>query len=110
MTEQTPADRLTVADLANLPPVIDVPTAGRLLGISRTGAYQLAAVDDLPVPVIRVGHSLKVPTAPLLALLGITPQPAADPDSGPADRTPELGRADTDPGATAGPGAPDTGE
>jgi hypothetical protein len=109
MTELTSANRLTVADLSNLPPVIDVPTAGRLLGISRTGAYQLAAEDGLPVPVIRVGHSLKVPTAPLLALLGITPQPAADPDSGPADRDPDPVGADTDPAVPAGPGEPDAG-
>jgi predicted DNA-binding transcriptional regulator AlpA len=64
---------LTAHEIAALPPALDLATAGRLLGISRATAYRLAATGDLPVPVIPVGRSLKVPTAPLLALLGLTP-------------------------------------
>lgn len=63
----------TAAELASLPPMPDVPTTAWLLGISRTSAYQLAAADALPVPVIRIGRSLRIPTAPLLALLGHAP-------------------------------------
>jgi len=60
-----------------LPPILDIVTAGRLLGIGRTTAYQLARNDNFPVPVLRIGASYKVPTAPLLALLGIeAPAPA----------------------------------
>jgi len=70
--------RLTLADIEDLPVMLDVPTAGRLLGISRATAYRLAATDDLPVPVVPVGRSLRVPAAPLLALLGVTPAPATD--------------------------------
>jgi hypothetical protein len=58
-------------DPRSLPPALDIVTAGRLLGIGRTTAYQLARHDRFPVPVLRIGGGYKVPTAPLLALLGI---------------------------------------
>jgi len=54
-----------------LPPVLDLPTAARLLGIGRTAAYQLVKQDQWPTPVIRIGRLIRVPTAPLLAILGI---------------------------------------
>ncbi len=54
-----------------LPPVLDLPTAARLLGIGRTVAYQLVKSNEWPTPVIHVGRLVRVPTAPLLALLGI---------------------------------------
>lgn len=34
--------------LAGLPPLIPVPTAARVLGISRSAAYRYAAAGDLP--------------------------------------------------------------
>jgi predicted DNA-binding transcriptional regulator AlpA len=55
-----------------LPPVLDLPTAARLLGVGRTAAYQLVREDQWPTPVIRVGKLIRVPTAPLLELLGIS--------------------------------------
>lgn len=58
-------------DPRSLPPTLDIVTAGRMLGIGRTTAYQLARYDQFPVPVLRIGGSCRVPTAPLLALLGI---------------------------------------
>ena len=61
----------SLADLASLPPVLDIVAAGRLLGIGRTTAYQLARHGHFPVPVLHVGGGYKVPTAPLLALLGV---------------------------------------
>ena len=64
-------------DIRDLPPMLDLPTAAALLGISRATVYRLAAKDDLPVPVVPVGRSLRVPTGPLLALLGLTPGPGA---------------------------------
>ena len=54
-----------------LPPVLDIVTAGRLLGIGRTTAYQLARNGQFPVPVLRIGGGYRVPTAPLLTVLGI---------------------------------------
>ena len=58
-------------DTRTLPPTLDIVTAGRLLGIGRTTAYQLARHGQFPVPVLRIGGGYRVPTAPLLALLGI---------------------------------------
>jgi hypothetical protein len=57
------------AELLELPVVIDLVTAGRALGIGRTRAFELAQRGDFPVPVLRVGATWRVPTAPLLALL-----------------------------------------
>lgn len=62
-------------DLDNLPPTVDLPTAARILGISRSAAYELARGDGWPTPILRLGRNLRVPTAPLLALLGV-PRPA----------------------------------
>jgi hypothetical protein len=54
---------------------VSVEQAARLEGIGRTLAYRLAAADQLPVPVLRIGRSLRIPVVPLLALLGLTRQP-----------------------------------
>lgn len=61
-------------DLTSLPPVLDVPTAGRLLGLGRSAAYDLVLSGQWPTPVLRLGRRYRIPTAPLLALLGIGPQ------------------------------------
>lgn len=50
-------------------PTVSVEEAGRLLGISRGHAYAMAAAGELPT--IRLGRRLLVPTARLLALLGV---------------------------------------
>lgn len=67
-----------VRALAEEVTVTNVETAARAIGISRTYAYELVARGEFPVPVIRVGrregsrrHRVVVPTAGLLALLGI---------------------------------------
>ncbi|WP_228562321.1 helix-turn-helix domain-containing protein [Catenulispora rubra] len=54
-----------------LPAVLDIPSAGRLLGIGRFRAYRLAAAGEFPCRVLRVGCGWKVPTADLLAVLGL---------------------------------------
>ena len=51
---------------------VSVLEAGALLGVSRATAYTLIREQRFPVPVLRVGHKLRVPRAPLLRLLGIT--------------------------------------
>lgn len=66
MTRPTPP-----TDPRSLPPTLDIVTAGRMLGIGRTTAYQLARYGQFPVPLLRIGGGYRVPTAPLLALLGI---------------------------------------
>ncbi len=52
-------------------PTLSVIEAGTLLGISRGTAYSLIREQRFPVTVLRVGHQLRVPRAPLLKLLGI---------------------------------------
>jgi predicted DNA-binding transcriptional regulator AlpA len=57
-------------ELRELPAVVDLPTAARVLGIGRTVAYRLVRSGQWPTPVLRVGRLLRVPTAPLLELVG----------------------------------------
>ena len=86
---------LTVSDALDLPPMIDLVTAARYLGIGRTTAYTLAAKGTLPVPVVRIGTALRVPTTPLLKILGITAPDIADtaPEPGGADPAAARGSA-----------------
>ena len=58
--------------LGELPPLVDVPTAAHVLGIGRSLAYELVRTDAWPTTVLRVGKLIKIPTAPLLHLLGET--------------------------------------
>jgi len=67
------APALTRDELDRLPPVIDLATAGRALGIGRTKAYELARTGEFPCRVLRVGTSYRVPTASLRKLLGLAP-------------------------------------
>lgn len=39
---------------------INIESVGKMLGISRTAAYQLARLDQLPVPVIHLGKRMVV--------------------------------------------------
>lgn len=57
----------------DLPPVLDLLTAAAFLGIGRTAAYQLVRAGQWPTPVVRLGRLIKIPTAPLLELLGLPP-------------------------------------
>ncbi|MFI5495279.1 hypothetical protein [Actinoplanes sp. NPDC051859] len=54
-----------------LPVTVDVPTAGRCFGLGRNASYELARRDALPVPVLKLGRSLRVTRASLLAALGM---------------------------------------
>ncbi len=60
-------------DLGKLPPTVDIVTAARILGVGRTVAYELVREGSWPTPVLHVGRKIRVPTAPLLVLLGVTP-------------------------------------
>jgi hypothetical protein len=62
---------VTFAEVADLPVMVDLLTAGRMLGIGRTTAYRLAQAGEFPCPVVRVGGVYKVPTVGLLRLLGL---------------------------------------
>ncbi len=63
----------TVEEVAALPVVIDLVTAGRVLGMGRTTAYEAVHRGDFPVPVLRIGRRYRVVTAHLRAVLGLTP-------------------------------------
>lgn len=68
MTKTDPITSERLAELLRMP-VITVPEAGLILGISRTTAFEAARRGE--IPTIRVGRSLKVPTAKLRAILGM---------------------------------------
>jgi predicted DNA-binding transcriptional regulator AlpA len=56
---------------------VDVPTAAAALGLSRNSAYELIRCGGWPTPVFRLGRLIRIPTAPLLELLGLgPPEPA----------------------------------
>ena len=61
--------------LAELPPVLDVPTAAKVLGIGRSLAYDLVRRGEWPTQVLRIGKLIKIPTEPLVRLLGATTTP-----------------------------------
>jgi hypothetical protein len=70
---------LSEKELLALPPVVDVETAASALGLGRSAAYALVRTGRWPTPVLRLGKRIKIPTAPLLELIGVvtpTAQPA----------------------------------
>ena len=60
---------MTHEELLALPPVLDVPTAGQVLGVGRSLAYELVRTGAWPTTVLRIGKLIKIPSAPLLRLL-----------------------------------------
>ena len=62
---------MTLAELLALPLMVDVSTAARALGLSRSTAYELARRGEFPCRVLHVGSCYRVPTAELLRVLGI---------------------------------------
>ena len=64
--------QLTEEDILALPTVVDVPTAAAVLGIGRTAAYELIRTNRWPTRVLRMGKLIRIPTAPLLALVGVS--------------------------------------
>ncbi len=62
---------MTLAELLALPLMVDVGTAARALGLSRSTGYELARHDEFPCRLLHGGSSYRVPTAELLGVLGI---------------------------------------
>ena len=58
-------------EVGALPVVLDAVTAGRMLGLGRTTTYRLLRQGTFPVPVHRAGKVWVVPTAGVLAHLGL---------------------------------------
>ena len=75
----------TLSEIGDLPITLDIVTAGRMLGIGRTTALRLARAEQFPCRVLRIGIQWRVPTADLLAVLGLPADPdppTPDDDSG----------------------------
>ena len=68
---------LTADEVRALPAVVDLVTAARVLGLGRSAAYELVRLGTWPTPVLRLGRLIKVPSAPLVELVGLagTPRP-----------------------------------
>lgn len=68
------AARAAFTDVSALPSddrlVVSVAEAGRLLGVSRAFAYELAARGELPT--IHLGRRILVPKVALLAMVGLS--------------------------------------
>jgi predicted DNA-binding transcriptional regulator AlpA len=64
--------QMTVEQAQKLPPVVDVPTAAAILGIGRTAAYELIRIGQWPTPILRLGRLIRVPSAHLLDLVGVS--------------------------------------
>lgn len=52
-------------------PTLSLDEARKPLDIGKSLAYELVARGEFPVPIIRCGKLIRVPTAPLLELLGL---------------------------------------
>jgi predicted DNA-binding transcriptional regulator AlpA len=63
---------MTADEVRALPAVVDLPTAARALGVGRSAAYELVRVGAWPTPVVRLGKLIKIPSAPLVELLGLS--------------------------------------
>lgn len=64
---------MTADEVRALPAVVDLATAARVLGLGRSAAYELVRLGAWPTPVLRLGRLIKVPSAPLVELLGLAP-------------------------------------
>ena len=65
-------------ELSELPAVVDLATAAAILSIGRTSAYELVRTGCWPTPVLRLGSRIRIPTAPLLQLVGVQPSARVD--------------------------------
>lgn len=66
---------MTRAELLALPVAVDLATAGRAFGLSRTKAHELVQSGQFPCVVLRLGKAYRVPRSDLLTALGERPDP-----------------------------------
>ncbi len=67
-------ERLSLADVNTLPTTLATDEAAPLLGVSKDFLWQLAREGTAPVKPLKLGRVYRWPTAPLLALLWLSPQ------------------------------------
>jgi hypothetical protein len=65
----------TAAQIRELGVVVDLVTAGEILGIGRSKSYSLARRDAFPVPVLKIAGRYRIRTADLRRLLTIDEPP-----------------------------------
>ncbi|MFJ4684746.1 DNA-binding protein [Streptomyces sp. NPDC088789] len=66
------ATAMTLDELLALPPTVNVTTAARALGIGVHKAYNLIKEGTFPVQTLPLGSTVRVPTAALWRVLGVT--------------------------------------
>ena len=59
-------------------PVVTAEEAFRVLGIDRSTGYKAIREGTFPVPVLRIGRVIRVPTLPLVQLLRPEVEPETD--------------------------------
>lgn len=57
---------MTPEELAALPAVVDLVTAGKAFGLGREASYQMAKADEFPCEVLTLGRFLRVRKADLM--------------------------------------------
>ena len=62
-------DTMAREDLRLLPPVLDVTSAARVLGMGKSTAYDLIKSGQWPTPILHLGKMIRIPTDPLLRLV-----------------------------------------
>lgn len=67
-----PSDLAAAERAAKTRPTVTIRDAAALCGIATTTAYEHARSGDL-FPVVRLGTLIRVPSAPLMRLLGVEP-------------------------------------
>lgn len=72
-TDSGAASPMTLEELLALPPTVNVTTAARVLGIGAHKAYNLIKEGSFPVQTLTLGSTVRVPTAALWRVLGVTP-------------------------------------
>ena len=61
----------TVQAVRDLGTTTDVETAGSVLGIGRSKAYEMAKANEFPVRLVRIGRRYVVPVPAILRLLDV---------------------------------------
>jgi hypothetical protein len=84
---------LTIEEARCLPTILSVEQAGQLFDLGRSAAYD--AVKRGELPVLRFGRRLVVPTARLLAMLGLEPErDEGAPEGAPVDQLVPAGKVE----------------
>ena len=70
---------LTPDEIRSWPASVGIHPLAAALGISSGALYKLIRSGDCPVPVLRLGKSMRVTRASVMAVLGISEAPTAAP-------------------------------